>query len=312
MKRYFSLHGVSTVAAVWLFLESGGMTSAFAGEMTPDDVQRCTQAAGVCAAGDPFCVTYKNDFAREGLTCPGVNAPAPLIPSRSVSAANRSGNKLQEIHALCSARVDTPLSSEIPCEKTLINASVDPIFNARDPATQLYMIEADKLLQRVVAKHIAEIDGRATHLRILLDLEDRHRPELMAIAANDSAAALTAQQQNAQIAATQERENLRLAAEESARQAEARQIQQQQNQAVAFCVAEANERIAGANFAVRNQITQAQGAYMIKLGFNHQSGPPFVEASCMNDQNWYRNIPQPSRTMNCQNTGGGNATCREQ
>jgi hypothetical protein len=318
MRRYFSLHGVSTVA--WLLLGSFGMTLVIAGDKSSEDAQRCNAAAVACTVGNEpaLCSVYKKNLTSEGLFCPGVNAPA--LPATNAAPPYSSGvpggagarDKLQEIHALCAARIDTPLSIEIPCEKALISASQDPIFNARDPATQLYVIEADKLLQGVKTKRLAEIDARATLLRMLLDLESRHRPELAAIAARESAAASAAQQSSATIAAHQERENQRLAAEEAARQAEARAAQLQQNQAVAVCVAEAKERIAGADFAVRSQLLTAQSGYGMRLALNHQSGPPFIEASCMNDQYWYKTIPRPSRTLNCQSTGGGNATCREQ
>jgi hypothetical protein len=323
MQRTFSLDGTSAIAAAFLCYWSSSVCLATSGDMSPEDLKRCEAAAAVCAAGDDpvFCMTYKKNFTSEGLDCPGVNSPAlpvtitrPMAPTSSggAFATTSSGNKIQEIHALCTARADTPLSSEIPCEKALINASEDPIFNSRDPATQLYMIEADKLLRRLEDKRMTEIDARATLLRKFLDLEDRHRPELMAIAARESAAAVTAQQQSAQLAASQERENQRVAAEESAREAEARKAQQQQNQAVAFCVAEAKERIAGANRTVKNQIAIAEGGYLMRLGLNRQSGPPFIEATCLNNQYWYKSIPQPSKTLDCQSNGYGNATCREQ
>jgi hypothetical protein len=147
---------------------------------------------------------------------------------------------------------------------------------------------------------------------MLLELEDRHRPELTAIAARDSATALAIQQQSTQVAAIQERESQRLAGEESARQADGREVQWQQYQAVTFCVAEAKERLSAANATVKNRINIAQGGYMMRLGLNHQNGPPFIEASCMNDQYWYKSIPQPAKTLNCQSNGFGNATCREQ
>jgi len=98
-----------------------------------------------------------------------------------VSVAIAAQDKLQDIHELCAPHPYTPLSSEIPCTKALINASQDPLFNARDPATQLFVIGADKLLRSLALKHISEDDAREKFLRMMLETEDRHRPELASL-----------------------------------------------------------------------------------------------------------------------------------
>jgi hypothetical protein len=61
--------------------------------------------------------------------------------------------------------------------KALVNASHDPIYNASDPATQLYLIDADKLLANVENKRISETAAREKMLRMLLAVQDRHHPE---------------------------------------------------------------------------------------------------------------------------------------
>jgi hypothetical protein len=92
----------------------------------------------------------------------------------------RRSKNYTEVHALCDPLADAPLSTEIPYVKALVNASHDPIYNATDPATQLYLIDADKLLANVEKKRISETAGREKLLRMLLAVQDRHRPELEA------------------------------------------------------------------------------------------------------------------------------------
>jgi hypothetical protein len=67
-----------------------------AGAIGDEDARRCQSAASVCASGDDpaFCMTYKNNFTREGLICPGVNAPT--LPVTSIAIAETSADQKTE------------------------------------------------------------------------------------------------------------------------------------------------------------------------------------------------------------------------
>jgi hypothetical protein len=225
-----------------------------------------------------------------------------LVP---VSLAIAAQDKLQEFHSLCAPQINTPLSSEIPCTKALLNASQDPVFNARDPATQLYVIGADKLLHNLAIKRISETDAREKLLRMMLDLEDRHRPELLAMQA----------QQEEQIAAAQHarqdaERNEELAEkhrqEEIAQEAQFELAQAQRQQAVKFCIDKVNERFK--DLTEHGNSVQRGNAVMQWGGTNSR-------LLCGNDPNYYQSLPAVPVVTQCQGSNDGgfvNLTCENQ
>jgi hypothetical protein len=202
---------------------------------------------------------------------------AVMSTAVSVSEAIAPPNKLQEFRNLRTAHLDTPLSIEIPCMKALLNASEDPIFNARDPASLLYVIGADKLLRSIELKRISEADAREKLLRMFLEVEDRHRPELLAMQAQQRAQrdALDAAEQRAKVEArrSEELEENRRATAQMLEAAQNREFRKQQDDLVAFCVATSNQRIR-ANPLYSNQ----------HFGIDSN-------ASCTADPYWYKTIP---------------------
>jgi hypothetical protein len=204
---------------------------------------------------------------------------AVLLAAAPLSTASASQSKLAEIHGLCAPHADTLVSTEVPCTKAMINASADQIFNAKDPATQLYLIEADKLLHSIEVKRVSETDAREKLLKMLLALEDRHRPDLMAIQAqkeNELAAAQRDQQQAHEVAEKDERiADNRRANAEMIEAAQNRAFQKQHDDLVAFCVATANQRI---------------HANPLWYNANFFSGI-HPDKSCDADPYWYKTIP---------------------
>jgi hypothetical protein len=213
-------------------------------------------------------------------------AAAVLTVATPFCRSSAASSKLAEIHGLCSPHGDALVSIEIPCTKALIRASQDPIFNARDPATEIYIIDADKLLRNLELKRISEVDAREKLLRMLLALEDRHRPDLMTIHAQQQEQIATTQRaeqeaqqamQRNQEAAQRDRkaaENRRANAE-MIEAAQNRAFQKQHDDLVAFCVATANQRIRA------NPIWYNDNFF---VGIH-------PDKSCEGDPYWYKTIP---------------------
>src|SRR5277367_4780764 len=187
---------------------------------------RCKRALAACRDGDAVRAKWRAAFNEHGSVCPGVNAPPSALmkgPSAPKAVVVSTNNKLQEFYGLCAPHVNSPLSSAIPCMKALVTASQDPIFNDRDPAMQLYLLEADDLLAKYEHRQVSESVAREKLLHMLLDLEERHRPQVEAQLAREASAQALLQQQ--------EMERLRQAAEARARkQADAEAAQRAQDQ----------------------------------------------------------------------------------
>ncbi len=197
---------------------------------------------------------------------------AIVIP---VSPAIAAQDKLQEIHALCAPHPDTPLSVEIPCTKAILGASKDPIFNSSDAATQLFLIEADKLLHGLQLKRISEDNAREKFLRMLLDVEDRHRPELAAQLAQQQELVAAAQRAADEAQKSAEVAENRRANTQMIEAAQNREFERRQADLVAFCVATAKQRISANPMYVNDHIFQ---------GIH-------PDTSCAADPYWYKTIP---------------------
>ncbi len=229
------------------------------------------------------------------------------VLSASVSSAFAAKDKLQEFHALCNPHADTPLSTEIPCVKALVNASHDPIYNATDPATQIYLIDADKLLANVEKKRISETEAREKLLRMLLALQDRHRPEL---AAQDNREYMAEQQRIEQEAAEgqarleaerEERIAKRQQAEQSQRQAQANaDAAQQRENAVSYCIGQVvtkNQAYAAAQKSP-GAATAGQQLGMLLSGNTPRS-------LCEQNPQFYQTMPAAPVVTKCQRNGFG-------
>jgi chemotaxis protein histidine kinase CheA len=296
-----------------LFLHVAFSSAAFAD--TASDAAysaRCQEAFRACKAKDAACSTYREAFNSEGSACPGVNEPstAPIMAPGTLASTSDlaptskaiappsavptpAPDKLQASYQLCTPH-NNPPSTAIPCIKALLNASQDPIFNARDPAVQLYVLEADKLLANIEHKHLSEAAAREKLLRLLFEAEDRHRPQIEAEMARQASLRASQDQEAAQQRmAAEAREQQRATAEaveqqhreaaEAARQAQNQEAQRRHDDAVAFCVDTADDRL-------HANPTYANG-YIGLIGFPIGHTYTNINRVCSADPNWYKNLP---------------------
>jgi hypothetical protein len=67
------------LVAVAIYLFASCLTSP--AQAAPDSTERCQRALEYCRSESSLCETYTQRFNKEGLICPGVNAPeAPTVP----------------------------------------------------------------------------------------------------------------------------------------------------------------------------------------------------------------------------------------
>jgi hypothetical protein len=152
------------------------VTAPNTGNLSPEDTRRCESAASVCAAGnDPtFCMTYKNNFTREGLSCPGVNAAAGPITSSAPAAATSSASEaLAKIQIGCdSPHGDKPFASQVKCIESGIRGS-RALADTDSGNLRLYMLTADKLVDDVSRKQTTVAAARVELQKAYLEFRDR-------------------------------------------------------------------------------------------------------------------------------------------
>jgi hypothetical protein len=249
---------------------------------------------------DPYWAKDWKMTTGQSLRIGRLAASAALLHFLVASSAGAvtDATKLQEFYGLCAPHINSPLSSTIPCMKALINASQDPIFNARDPALQLYLLEADDLLAKFQRKLIADSAAREKLLRMLLDVEERHRPQVEAQLAREASAQALLQQQEAERlkqvaeAKAQERADA-LAAVDAAQRAQEQEAQRATQQA-------ALDRL---TLQCKAVMGSSPGSFNIGRVLMCDSDP-YAHLRPENQ-------PRPSRQISCSGSGSNSFTCSE-
>jgi hypothetical protein len=146
------------------------------GNLSSEDTRRCESAASVCAAGDDptFCMTYKRNFNSEGLSCPGVNAPAsPTSSSVPAAATSSASEALAKIQMGCdSPHGDKTFASQIKCIESGIRGSRS-LADTDSGNLRLYMLTADKLVDDVSRKQTTVAAARVELQKAYLEFRDR-------------------------------------------------------------------------------------------------------------------------------------------
>ena len=156
----------------------------------------------------------------------------------SCAAAQAAADKIQESLSQCNPHQTTPLSTIVPCLKAMIAASSDPVYNATDPATQLFLLDISKLVSGTGHKRLPESVAQERFLRLVVTLEDRHRQDLQAAQTreySEQQARISADRMNMEAELAQEREAKRDEEAEQQRQqdSDARESDRQEAAALA-------------------------------------------------------------------------------
>lgn len=239
-----------------------------------------------------------------------ISIAAILFSSVSIASAD----KLQEFQQLCDSHGTAPVSVNIPCMEALLNASHDPVYAMGDPATQLFILDAEKLLTAVDKKRLSESAGKEKFLHLLLGLQDRHRPDLQA--SQTATAIQLNRQENDQAAAARTAEDLaRQEKREAAAAMRNAQVEQQrQNERQADQDLQRQE--AAASRAAANQQSRAEAVRFCIVEANERSPYAFsASANCTANPNYYQTVLRIQKAVvtNCQRLGSvDQVTCRSQ
>lgn len=264
--------------------------------------RRCSTAQALCRDGDAKCANWRDAFNAHGSVCPGVNAlpgasmkgprtpTSASVPAEPVARAIVDENKyaesaqretLDDVRESCSARWGWHgLVDQTQCMKRVMARSNNPT----DPYINLYILEADKLIDDVRHKRISETDAGVELQKAYLDMLARES------AANESAARVAALQQQ------QEAERTHMAAEARAReQAAAEAAQRAQDQEAQRAVQQA------ALEQVKEQCREG-------MQINHNGINYAGLAQCDADPYAYARI----KHINCSGNGINQISCTEQ
>jgi len=295
----------------------------------------CESAQAFCRAGSSLCEKYKQQYNSAGVICPGVNTQSTTTIggasalSSSASSAGADGShastdtvksRVGDILAKVQIECDTlhgykTFGSQVKCVKEGIRASPDLSATIISGDLQLYTLTADNLVDEVARKSITPSAARVELQKAFLEFRDRVNRQNAEVSAKEDAARLQAQQAEASAQAAHEQEIQRLivaqAAAEAAHtaaEAEQRELYSHQEESVAFCVSEANQRLAA----------NPQYAWtLFGLGIfpTSEGARTFrnVDRLCANDNYWYKQVPPPQKIITCsQSPGWGGVNCTEQ
>jgi hypothetical protein len=268
---------------------------------------RCERALTACHQSDPACERWRDAFNQHGSVCPGVNAPLTAArrgPTAASSSAFHSGevnapllsDATKSSAAVTLAQLQTEcdaghgyktFSLEVKCIRGAIQMSQEFATPAISDDIRLYTLTADNLVDEVGRKAISSAAARVELQKAFLEFRDQVSRQNAEASARQDAARLQAQERAATAKAEQQREQDRRAAAEAAEQAREREAQQRHDQAVAFCIDTANERLAANPQFVNDNL----GLGIWPNGFNGRTYHN-VDRYCAANQGWYRNVPE--------------------
>jgi hypothetical protein len=235
-----------------------------------------------------------------------------LVASGPPEASLPSGNAsdaLARVQAGCDiAHGYRSFRSEVRCIEDGIRASPDLAATTVSADLELYTLTADNLVDEVSRKVITRTVGRVELQKAFLEFRDLVNRQNAETTAKAEAAQLQAQQAAASARAARERDNQRLAAAQAAAGAEQREIERRQEELVAFCVSEANERLAANPVFVSDHIHL--GLFETSYGAGTYRN---VDHLCAKDNYWYKQVPPPQKIITCSRSPGwGGVNCTEQ
>ena len=326
---------ISTCFILSAFALQFGLSNSSTALTEQEYALRCAKAEALCRDGDDRCASWREAFNEHGSVCPGVNAPAtaamrgPPETQRPTSYPNvvktqastdtsnlGSADSLARIQADCDASHGRKtFSSQVKCIKSGILLSQALSATTVSDDIHLYTLTADNLADEVGRKAILPTAARVELQKAFLEFRDRVNRQNAEMTAKEDAARFQAQQiadaaqerenqRRASAQADRERENQRLAAA----QAEQREIDRRQEELVAFCVSEANQRLAA------NPIFVSDHIYLGLFETSYGAGTyRNVDRLCAKDNYWYKQVPPPQKIINCSRSPGwGGINCTEQ
>jgi hypothetical protein len=209
-------------------------------------------------------------------------------PLSSNAAESRAADALGQLQTKCDAAHGyKAFSSQVKCIKDGIHVSQEFVATAISDDIQLYALTADNLVDEVGRKAISATAARVELQKAFLEFRDRVGRQNAEAAATQQAARLQALETAATAKAEQQREEDRRAAAHAIEVAQEQEAQRRHDQAVAFCVDTANERLAANPQFVNGNL----GLGIWANGFGARTFHN-VDKYCAADQGWYRNVPE--------------------
>jgi hypothetical protein len=229
-----------------------------------------------------------------------------MLVSLPVVAAS---DKLKEFHALCTSPYAQPISVEVACLHALVNNSTDPIYNRSDAGTELFLMKADKLASLADKNQITQDAARAKFLKMLLDLQDSHKAEVLAIQTHEDVA-----QQRADAAQARETREQEQSAHELEEKRQLALSVEAQTKAAAALEAQTQQQadLAASNLRFQQQqMREAAIAHCVDMAMARSEYAFNSRANCQANPNYWQSVPITSRTSvtNCQALGGGSISC---
>jgi hypothetical protein len=269
--------------------------------------RRCERALAACRDDNATCASWRNAFNAHGSICPGVNAPPtatrkgppyPPTPTSSPGAItsnasgdvgnSRAGDRLAKLQSECDAAHGyKTFGGEVKCIENGIRVSQGFSATTISDEIHLYTLTADNLVDEVNRKAISPTAARVELQKAYLEFRDRVNRQNAEIAAREDAARSQAREAAASAKAEQQRQEDRRLAAQAVEETQNREAQRRLDEAVAFCINTANERIA-ANPQFRND-NMYLGIWPTSFGARTYRN---VDKFCNADQGWYRNVPQ--------------------